>query len=140
MNDEKAFEYFQMAEDNITDAKAYVGHYYHCGWGGVEVDKDKANALFELAESKGSIMVLYFQAMYSIFEDESEERFDKTIELCQQVIDAGYDKGYGLLGFCYLDEDSPVHDYEKAVYWLQCAADQNSARAQELLGECYENG
>ena len=31
-------------------------------------------------------------------------------------------------------------DYEQAVYWLNLAAEQINAEAQNLLGQCYENG
>ena len=140
INDEKAFEYFQKAEDDVADAKAYAGHYYYCGWGGIEVDKDKANSLFELSKSKGSTMALYFQAMYYIFEDESEDRFDKAIELCQQVIDAGGAKGYGLLGLCYADENSLVYDYGKAYDYFIAGEEEGDDFALYGLGRCYEEG
>ncbi len=76
-------------------------------------------------------------ALY-IFDDESEERFDKAIELCQQVIDAGYDKEYGL-GQCYEKGEIVKKDEVKAVEYYQRAADVGNPYTNYNLGICYYN-
>lgn len=107
-NDEKALENFRLAENYHPDASAYIGYYYYRGWGGVDMDKNEAYERFALAQSKGSVMAIYFEALYYLGEEEQENHCERAAELCQQAIDAGYEKGYGLLGFCYY-VDSPIH-------------------------------
>ena len=61
----------------------------------------------------------------------------KALSLLEKSANNGYIPAYETLGD--LDR-AQLYDPEKAVYWYQKGADLGSARAQALLGHCYEEG
>ena len=135
VDDKKALKYFYMVEDSNIEAKAYIGYYNYCGWGGIEMDKDKAFLLLKDSKSKGSIMASYFQAIYFL----GEKDVDRAIVLCEEAVEGGYEKAYGLLGYCYFT-DSPVKDYWKAYDYFKLGKSVDSDIALYRLGCYYENG
>lgn len=78
--------------------------------------------------------------MYYLGEEDQENNCKRAAELCQQAIDAGYEKGYGLLGFCYYYGQGIQEDKSMAVHWYTKAAENGSTASQLRLGECYLHG
>ena len=136
IDDVQALEYFQLAENNIADAKAFVGYYYYCGWGGLKIDKAKAFELFRISENKGSIMSLYFQALYYLLETEVEDHYTRAIELCQRAINAGCTSAFGPLGLCYFEEDSPMSNPVLAYDYFRKGAEAENDIALYELAAC----
>lgn len=140
IDNSKAFEYFQQVEDDIADAKAFAGYYYYRGWGNLTIDKDKALEMMRISENRDSVIALYFQAIYYLFETEIEDHYSIAADFCQRAIDSGYPAAYGPLGLCYYEENSPLFDLGKAYEFFQLGAECENDFALYGLGECYRNG
>ena len=78
IDDEQALKYFMLAEKKVADAKAYVGYYNCYGWGGLEANKDSGFKLLKAAQKDGSVMSLYFQAIYNYYEDEVQNNYERA--------------------------------------------------------------
>lgn len=65
---------------------------------------------------------------------------DKAITLYTGAAELGYVPAQLRTGVAYLSGKGIAQDYQKAVYWLQKAAEQNNASAISNLALCYSNG
>ena len=71
---------------------------------------------------------------------DKEGQADKAITLYTGAAELGYVPAQLRTGVAYLSGKGTAQDYQKAVYWLQKAADQNNASAISNLALCYSNG
>jgi TPR repeat protein len=140
IDDKKALECFKIIESTNADAQAYIGYFLYQGWGGLNINKKDANEYFILSQNKGSIISLYLQAKCYIFDTDLDNRYEKTIGLCNEAINLGYEQANGILGFYYYNEDSPETDVKKAYSYFLLGEKVEDDVALYGLGCCYENG
>lgn len=68
------------------------------------------------------------------------QKEEKTIQFYLQQAEAGNANAQCRIGYAYLFGKDVEVDYQKAVYWIQKAADQEHAIAICTLAYCYEYG
>lgn len=78
---------------------------------------------------------------YEEIEQEIRQTENRTLMLMGENIDSGNSDALEYIGTAYLRGSDGLHaDFEKAITFLQLAAECGSTTAQHYLGECYAFG
>jgi TPR repeat protein len=79
--------------------------------------------------------------VYQMMKDAANSgRTGEALSYLEKSAELGYPPAEGALGVDYLRGIGEQANTEKGVYWLNLAAQHGERGAQELLGECFENG
>lgn len=135
----KAVEFFKMASDaGSISAIKNLGICYYNGYG-VDCDKMKAVEWFEKAAQIGDIAEL--EAIKTIYSEiDPCNASKKYFELAKSIADDGYVDAMVKVHVCYREGDGTEKNIEKAMQYLNIAADNENADACFLKGVYYYNG
>lgn len=132
----KALYWYKLAANqNYAEGLWKLGECYIKGIG-VTCDEEKAVELFKKSASQGCPQGIGCLGQTYFYGLGIEQSYEKALPLLKSSVEQGCPEFQGLLGCAYLE----INDYEKALYWLQIAAEQDDVIAQYTLGKCYENG
>lgn len=106
----------------------------------VELDKEKAHNLFNLASMQGSVAGTYFLGCTYEAGDGVEKSIHNAIKCFKDAASQGYAKAQYRLGIAYMFSEGVEEDIPAAAKWLKLAADANLADAQCYLGVMFANG
>ena len=131
-------EFYRLsAEKNFPLALHELGHIYDNGLG-VEQDIDEAINWYEKAITEGRVVYSYHNLgmIYQYGSKNIEVNVDKAIELYKEAANQNYLGSIQNLGIIY----HQIKDYDKALKWLNKAADLGLPQANYVLMEMYLNG
>ena len=131
-------EFYRLsAEKNFPLALHELGHIFDNGLG-VEQDIDEAINWYEKAITEGRVVYSYHNLgmIYQYGSKNIEVNVDKAIELYKEAANQNYLGSIQNLGIIY----HQIKDYDKALKWLNKAADLGVPQANYVLMKMYLNG
>lgn len=133
-NIEEAFAWFtKAANQDDADAQNALGLCYLER--GTSADNQKAEFWLKKAAEKGHLAAMSnLGYMYS--EIPEYQNYTEAVNWYSKTGCKGDVNAQVFLGMYYFD----MHDYAKAYYWFNKAAELNNKAAINMLGRCYEDG
>eukprot|EP00057_Strongylocentrotus_purpuratus_P027424 XP_011681898.1 PREDICTED: death ligand signal enhancer [Strongylocentrotus purpuratus] len=137
--EEKAVHHFKIAsESGYSKGQYNLGMCYELGTGVLQ-DDTQAAVFFNLAAQQGHSHAQYKLGTYHLDGRGNVEQCKQTaLTLITQAAEGDVVQAQSYLGMYYMTGEEP--DPEKAVTYLQAAAQQKDPEAQYHLGLCYEYG
>ena len=132
-----ALMWFNLAaKQGYVKSQITLGNCY-CYGNGAPRNSEEAVKWYSLAVQQGDAVA---QTAFGDFFS-NEENYDEAMKWYTLAAQQGYNVAQYKLGLYYYDNSEGNSEKDAlAVNWLQKAADQGNADAQELLGECYFYG
>lgn len=127
--------YRKAAEQGDAEGQYRLGSCYYFG-SGVETNEQEALAWYRRAAEQGSARAMHSLGSYYEYRNRSE-----SIKWHSKGAEAGDPSSQKYIGSAYMNGSGVKRDYEKAVYWLQKAADQrypcndDLEKAKQLLAK-----
>ena len=142
--------YSKAIDQDDADALVGLGKCYEEGIG-VPQDCAKAVDCYMQAAQKGTIAGCYY--MGTCCKDgmgvrqnlgEAAMWYMKCVERMKEIERGGGPASDGsierLVGYCYMAEQSPIHDNGEGFRWMKIAAEKGDACSQFLVGNSYQGG
>lgn len=131
---EKAREWEKKSADNgYPPAQAAVGFEYM-----IEEDGDNCIKYWEMASQNGMVKVMSDLAHIYLFgEIGIPVNIPRAIALYTKSAEAGYSFSQYVLGTLYRQGEYVDRDWDKAIYWLSLAAENNEPEALKGLAVTY---
>nr|XP_054763873.1 DAP3-binding cell death enhancer 1-like [Lytechinus pictus] len=139
-DEEKAVHHFKIASQSGYSKGQYnLGMCYELGKGVLQDDMYEAAVFFGLAAEQGHSHAQYKLGTYHLDGRGNVKQCEQTaLTLIAQAAEGGVVQAQSYLGMYYMTSEEP--DPQRAVAYLQEAAQKKDAEAQYHLGLCYEYG
>ncbi|MBQ8064666.1 MAG: sel1 repeat family protein [Prevotella sp.] len=135
----QAARYYQQAADlNNPSGQAYLGMMYEYGQG-VEANAEKAVALYQKAADQNLADAQFFLAYCYLDGTGVTPNAQTALSWAKKAADQNHAGGKYAMGYIY-SANTPVQDFQKALYWYHEAEKMDYAMAYNDLGWMYENG
>lgn len=134
----KAAFYLQMALDNDYIKAAYeLGTLYFNPTGSFKKDFQKAHKYYHIAAENGDSDAQYMLG-YMYYYGHIEKNYQKSLKYHEMAAAQGHILSAAHLALMY--QIPEIHNYEKAFYYAQYAADRGDAPSEFVLGTLYLSG
>lgn len=132
----KACQWYLLAADaGNAHAQYNLGMRYYNGQG-VPKDLQQATLWWAKSADQGHTQALYALGFRYLNGDSVARDIDTALEIFEKVATTGLAYAQYNLGKQYYD----ILRYDKSIYWLQLAAEQDYVQAIQLLSKCYQLG